>query len=157
MKRLFLLLSLLLAACASPQPFIPTSSRQALVQWQRPTASLIGEAVFALSADGAALVRFYKGTPRSLLVLSLDSNGILRASGPLSGFGWKGSVSDPPLPLLSWARLMEIYRTSPSWPDGTREIQSSGTRSLLVISHHRLKVLAVFNDLSGERITVRFE
>lgn len=158
MKRLALALSLFLSACASRDSisFVPSSSEQALVQWQRPKASLIGEAVFARSAGGDALVRLYKGTPRSLLVLSLDARGTLQASGPLSGFGWKGSVASPPLPLLTWARLMEIYRTASSWPDGTREIQGNGTRALLVITHQRLKVLAVFNDLSGERITVRF-
>lgn len=149
--------ALLLAGCATaPEPFTAASSQQALVRWNKPGQSLVSEAVFSRSADDSVRAQLYKGSPKVLMTLSLGKSGTFNASGPLAGLGWRGAVASAPLGLSTWARLMQGYQSSPSWPDGENEIHSGDGRTAVTIEKRQVRSLSVSNNLNGENITAKF-
>lgn len=156
-RWIFLGLVILLAGCATqPEPFTAKESQQALVRWNKPGQTLVCEAVFSRSADSSVRAQLYKGSPKVLMTLSVSASKVFTASGPLAGMGWRGASTAAPLGLSTWARLMQDYQNTPSWPDGENEIHSGDARTAVIISQRQVRSLSVSNNLSGENITAKF-
>lgn len=150
-----------LSACATvpkAPPFVAKQSQQGLVKWQAKNAApLVCEAVLSQSEMSATRLQLYKGTAQVLLQVTLSHDNLVEASGPLAGRSWRGEAGSAPLPLQTWVKLLQDYRTSSSWPDGQTELHSANTRTAIVVSQGKPSSLSVINDLSGETITVTLQ
>ena len=160
MKTPLLLLSLLLAGCATQIDTAdwtpPLQNSRASFLWKHTGGVLAGDAAITSDVRGNVVMRLTKNLPAPLLEFTSMTDGKFHASGPMAGGGWSGDASRAPTRFALWTALAAAWRGAHSARDGRQEVHTATYRAAVWKEAGRINELSVSSTDNGEVIRLVF-